>query len=255
MRSHIKSLGKKPSITQKNDLAERRQRLKARIDRFRRDASKIIPVAEEEEFTLVAILDDGDDVTDFPAIDDGVSDTENNLDWDPDDNDGEEVVPEAIRLLLPSSLTHAQRTRLGVQDIAAKEMQLRQGQANDALEGVRNSLAQVSLVFRTKVREAKSVYTRTRSWNEVQRSNMQVQQHVSRYKTARNALIQLRASPDILGRFLEIKREHLKMPGDIVEANRIGQRSDSLAWFWRLDANKSGNQEGWMKECRFNLYS
>ena len=134
-------------------------------------------------------------------------------------------------------------------------MQLRQGQANDALEGVRNSLAQVSLVFRTKVREARSVYTRTRSWNEVQRSNMQVQQHVSRYRTARNALIQLRASPDILGRFMEIKREHLKMPGDIVEANRVGQRSDSLAWFWRLDADRSGNQEGWMKECKFNLYS
>jgi hypothetical protein len=83
----------------------------------------------------------------------------------------------------------------------------------------------------------------------VQRSNLQVQQHVSRYRTARNALIQLRAPSEILDQFLEVRPEHMKMPGDIIEANRIGQRSDSLAWFWRLDADRSGTQEGWMKEC------
>ena len=47
-------------------------------------------------------------------MDDGVSDAENDLDWDPDDNDREAVVPEAVQLLLPSALTHAQQTRLGV---------------------------------------------------------------------------------------------------------------------------------------------
>ena len=106
--------------------------------------------------------------------------TDDDIDWEPKVDD-EETVPEAIQLLLPSTLIHARRTRLQIEEIATQEVQLREGQANDALEGVRNSLAQVSLVFRTKVQESKSVYTRTRSWNEVQRSNLQVQQHVSRY--------------------------------------------------------------------------
>ncbi|KAJ7189424.1 hypothetical protein GGX14DRAFT_383282, partial [Mycena pura] len=32
-----------------------------------------------------------------------------------------------------------------------------------------------------------------------------------------------------------ITKEDLKMPGDITETNRIGQRSSVLAWFWRLE--------------------
>jgi hypothetical protein len=169
--------------------------------------------------------------------------------WEDNDDDNEDILPEAIQLLLPSSFTGSQRRRLQIETFSIQEAQLREGQANDALEGVRNSLAQVSLTFRTKVRNAQSVYTRTRSWDDVQRCNAQVRLHVTRYRTARHALIQLGASTDICQKYLEIKAEHLKMPGDIVEANRIGQRSDSLAWFWRLDANKSGKQDSWMKEC------
>lgn len=247
LRFHVKSLGKRPSITQKNDLAERRHRLKIRIDKFHREANKIIHIPEED-FIPVCIINDGEDIPDLSMTANEIQATDDDIDWEPEVDD-EETVPEAIQLLLPSTLTHARRTRLQIEEIATQEVQLREGQANDALEGVRNSLAQVSLVFRTKVRESKSVYTRTRSWNEVQRSNLQVQQHVSRYRTARNALIQLRAPSEILDQFLEVRPEHMKMPGDIIEANRIGQRSDSLAWFWRLDADRSGTQEGWMKEC------
>jgi hypothetical protein len=250
LRSHVRSLGKKPSITQKNDLAERRQRLKIRIEKFCREAMKIIPLSDDDDLTLVRISDDDGD---FLVAEDAVLNGEDDLEWEPED-DNEEIVPEAIQLLLPSTLTHMERTRLQIQEIAAQEVQLRVGQANDTLEAVRNSLAQVSLVFRTQVREARSVYTKTRSWKEIQRSNLQLGQHVSRYKAARNALIQLQASQDICDQFMEIKSEHLKMPGDIVEANRIGQRSDSLAWFWQLDANRSGTQEGWMKECRFQPF-
>ena len=42
--------------------------------------------------------------------------------------------------------------RLGLVTIPSQELDLRQGQANDALEGLRLALGHKTLVFRTKVR-------------------------------------------------------------------------------------------------------
>jgi len=42
--------------------------------------------------------------------------------------------------------------RLGLATMASQELELRQGQANDALEGLRLALGHKSLLFRTKVR-------------------------------------------------------------------------------------------------------
>jgi hypothetical protein len=182
------------------------------------------------------VLDHSDDIADFETYEgrslpekspssDGDEDTDD--EWEVD-AESEENSPEAVKLLLSSALTTSQWTKFKLHAMVEQERELQEGQANDALEGIRNSLAQVSLVFRTQVQNSKSVYTRTRSWGKVQQTNSQVQRYVSRYKTAQNALIQLGAPPDICSQFLDIRREDLKMPGDIVEANRIGQRSDSL---------------------------
>ena len=255
LQVHVRSLGKKPSIAQKNDLQERRLRLKAQIDKFMREALKLIPLMDKEQVHLVSIIDHNDDLEDIETsegvssvIEMGDSNGDGDDEWEVDD-DVEENLPEAVKLLLPSALTSSQRNKFNIQVLGKQEAQLWEGQANDALEGIRNSLAQVSLVFRTQVRNSKSVHTRTRSWRHVQQTNAVVQRHVTAYKTARNALIQLGAPPEVCSQFLEISREHLKMPGDIVEANRVGQRSDSLPCFWRLDGKKSGKQDQSMKEC------
>jgi len=222
-----------------------------------REALKVIPLMDEEQVNLVSVVDHDDDIDDVETSEtrsgpkeSGSSDENEDEDdeWEVD-GESEENLPERVKLLLPSTLTASQRTKFGIGAVAEQEIELREGQANDALDGIRNTLAQVSLVFRTQVRNSKSVYTRTRSWGKVQQTNSQVQRYVSRYKTARNALIQLGAPLDLCSQFLDIRREDLKMPGDIVEANRIGQRSDSLPWFWKLDLTRSGKQKGSMKEC------
>jgi hypothetical protein len=35
-----------------------------------------------------------------------------------------------------------------------------------------------------------------------------------------------------------------------VEENRIGQRNDALAWFWRLDGAGQHPDDDWMQECK-----
>lgn len=115
------------------------------------------------------------------------------------------------------------------------------------MESLRNALGEKSFVFRSQVRNAKSQKKMTRSWGEVNKIEVQVQAFARTYRTARNALIQLRAGKKILDHFEELSQEDLKMSGDIIEENRMGQRNEKLAWFWRLDGK--GEDDECMKEC------
>ena len=74
-----------------------------------------------------------------------------------------------------------------------------------------------------------------------------VQQAVQDYRRAKSALCRLGVTEPM---FNDITKEDLKMPGDIIEENRFGQRSDKLPWFWRLDVNVEGEQSEQMKECK-----
>jgi hypothetical protein len=98
-----------------------------------------------------------------------------------------------------------------------------------------------------QVRNSRSQRTSTRAWSQVNQMESRVQHAVQYYKRARAALGRLNATDP---KFKDITAEDLKMPGDIIEENRIGQRSDELSWFWRLDSRLKGQERGErMKEC------
>ena len=59
--------------------------------------------------------------------------------------------------------------------------------------------------------------------------------------------------------YIELKRviteQDMKMSGDLTEENKYGQRSDTMAWFWRLDngLSKVDQLSPCMKECELLL--
>ena len=68
------------------------------------------------------------------------------------DEERERIIkPETMPLFMPSSLDQADLKRMGLVDLAKKELELRKGQANDVLEELRLALGHKSLLFRTKV--------------------------------------------------------------------------------------------------------
>ena len=71
------------------------------------------------------------------------------------DNEAEtnETAPEDIFILMPSCLQHTDIQRLGLVSIAKQEMELRKGQANDALEGLRLAFGHKALLYRSQVRD------------------------------------------------------------------------------------------------------
>ena len=186
------------------------------------------------------------------------------LDFDQEDDEGAwlaadveetreeepEITPENIPLYLPSTFTASQRKSLGWQELGNMELQLREGQANDLLERLRECLAEKSLKFRTEVRPANSQKKVTRAWGSVHRKDNQIKETVVMYRTARDAIGELGRAAD-LKRFQEIKRSDLKMSGDIVEENRVGQRNSILPWFWRLDRQTKEYHGNYEQECKY----
>ena len=161
-----------------------------------------------------------------------------------------EVPAEQLGLWLPSSFTKPERAQLGLKQVAEIETELREGQANDALEALQSALAEKSLRFRTEVKPAKSQKTATRAWDS--KADKQIHGAVQCYHLARNALEGLGAPRELLNQYQEIQKKDLKMSRDVVEENRVGQRSSELPWFWRLDRKWDEDRGEFLKECKCN---
>ena len=69
-----------------------------------------------------------------------------------DEDAEEETAPaERMSLFLQSYLSEADRQRVGLNEVAKQELELRKGQVNDCLEAIRTTLGQKAVLMRTKV--------------------------------------------------------------------------------------------------------
>jgi hypothetical protein len=234
------------------------------IDGIANNDSNIIP--HPISFDEDEILQDDEDPEDMMAFEDddndeeeeeeeggGGEDEEREEDGEDDEisavNDEEEESPERMQLMMPSSLNATDIIHLGVEDLAAQELELRKGQANDALERLRLALANKALLWRTKVHAANTTKKRTRAWADIKKVRQQVEQHVRCYHRARHALANLGADLETMEKYKKIGKADLRLSGDVVDPSRLGQRNDSLAWFWRTGGYNAEQEDSWMQEC------
>ena len=101
-------------------------------------------------FPQLEVIDD-----DASDDDDSSSEDQNYL-WNKFQEETVEKPAEQISIIMPSALTFAERKRLNIDHLVLQETQLREGQANDVLEALRNTLGQKSFIFRSQVRNARS---------------------------------------------------------------------------------------------------
>lgn len=182
-------------------------------------------------------------------------------------NEGQMTAPELMTIFMPSSLQPADLQRLGLEPLAEQEMELRQGQANDALEGLRLALGHKALLYRSQVRnippkwirlaltllvqlrKARSNKQDTAARRDIKRAEDNVQRHFRAYRRARTALQRLKAPNEVINMYKPIFPDDLAVTADVVEENRIGQRSHTLAWFWHIRAPNGDQRDEWMEEC------
>jgi hypothetical protein len=244
---------KKPSMRAKIKIQEQQQRLRKKIHAFHRKADIFLGHLGGSK-TSPGRVDDDDDVesdddVQWAAIDDDLISDEGSD--EEDENEDEEPVDQGadkVTLLMPSSLGAKQcRKQEKTSNLMRQEVELRKGQANDALENLRMSLAHKAMLYRNKLRNSKSQRMETRAWTAINETSITVKKHLRTYRRAYQALQNLEAD---LTQYEEITQKDLALSGDIMEENRIGQKSDQLPWFWRLGHMGAKEQESdWMQEC------
>jgi hypothetical protein len=211
-------------------------RLRARIDAFHQNVQTVLGENMDEFLPVKPVVDPDDE----------------DPEWAEDDEEGDDDAvgewPEDMTLAMPSTFGQERCQQLGLERLLNQELELRIGQANDCLEKLRVALGHKTILFRTRVRNSTSQRTRTRAWAEVERVDAKIRKCVRSYRQARFAMIRLGASEETLVQYQMIKTEDLKLSGDIVEENRVGQRNDKIAWFWRLGGGHDGDE--WMQECK-----
>ncbi|KAI6138394.1 hypothetical protein BKA82DRAFT_4366513 [Pisolithus tinctorius] len=152
------------------------------------------------------------------------------------------------KLPLPSALgIDACRAR-GLQNLAEMELKLRTGQANDALHGLRLTLADKAAVFRGVVRIAKSYSTKTRAWDMIRAINVSVKKQATIYNRCRDAMVALGAGADILGHYQELHKEDLAVQTAAFSQNAQEHRGTHLPWFWSIDVPWDTESKSWMSE-------
>lgn len=254
-------LGVHATIPAKTSFAHRRSHLGGRVRRFQRESLRMIGVEDEKDILLRLA---GEDLTEInmDLDEEGwgelvdvelTSDMEDANDEDDNRDDDEplehEARPEKSVLLMPSAISPLVISRLNLGHLVEVELELRKGQANDSLEGLMLALCTQGLLLRTTVRNAEGTKTKTRAFNEVTKVRREVEAHVRSYQRAQKAILELSMDPELRKKYLPIGREDLKT-ADITDERRLGQSADTLAWFWRLGAEKAGKHE-WTEECEF----
>jgi hypothetical protein len=156
-------------------------------------------------------------------------------------------LPEMVILPLPSNIIVKQ---LGpsLESLRSIERQLRMGQANDALEGLRIGLANKSLLLLTDVNKSTSTKESTRAWASVRNAQSQILVHAHGYQRAWKAL-ECVGNPEDLVIYQKLVEKDLVVVKDISSAKRFGQGSDRLAWFWRIGPGQESLTGEWMEEC------
>ena len=250
MQLLVKGSGRGRTASESFTIAHQRQTLQAKVDQFQSQGLRLMKTNSSmitvggihkprhiDDLDLLEVDGEGDWLT--ADIEETVEEEE------------PEITPEEVVLYLPSNFTLLQRKEYGLQRLGKMEYELREGQANDSLERLRECLAEKSLRFRKELRPAKGQKKTTRAWDSVHRMDDQVKKAVVTYRTARQAIGELGEAAD-LERFQEIRKSDLKMSGDVVEENRVGQRSSILPWFWRLDRKAKEYCGDYEKECEYS---
>jgi hypothetical protein len=228
-----------------------RSRLGKQIKDFLQAATLFLPTGDEDD--LHPFQDDLIDTPSEEAVEpedlvDGSLEEDFNYEGE-DEPDGPLIFPEEVVLPLPSNIVSVKiKPNLG--PLILIERDLRKGQANDALEGLRIGLANKSLLLQTDVNNSVSTKQSTRAWASVRNAQSQILLHAHGYQRAWEAL-KFIGAPEDLVEYQKLDQKDLVVVKDITKAKRFGQGSDSLAWFWRIGPGEDSLTGEWMEECKW----
>jgi hypothetical protein len=229
-----------PTDSQLHQITTKREKLLERVEEFQAQCSAYFPALEKDhiaasEDIVVAVIDDDDEGAE-PV------------------SDGEEVVDntnlaeaadlaESFLLWMPSAAATGPLTPT-LTEAKAIELKLRIGQANECLENIRLTLGRLSFLY--KMQHGQTSITKTRNRRPIADCRKIINHHVWLYSHTRLRLQKLGLSADELcTKYQPILKSHLSVSKDVTEEARHSQKSDKLAWFWKLEVNNANSYDSW----------
>jgi hypothetical protein len=247
----LKVFKKSPSTTNKTRLSKAQSSLQDKLKKFHKQANIVWGKVDPDDLQIPPNMKKGKEA-EIIVADENSDDDDGEYDSESDQNSEDEDLDQVSNpnpnhgkstLRLPSSFGAEICQKLGRVDVMEMEVQLRKGQAYDALEDLRVALAQKALLLRTNIRNSDSTREAAKAWTSVNNKSASINKHAATYRSAYQALKYLEALDDI---FQPLSNDHLKISADVTEESRFNQKNDSLAWFWKIGPKC----ENGMKECK-----
>ncbi|TFY78452.1 hypothetical protein EWM64_g5562 [Hericium alpestre] len=155
---------------------------------------------------------------------------------------------ERMAISLPSCLDEDVVGVPQMKPLVEAELELREGQANDALQSLRLALRYKAYVFRTDVQNANSQRKKMQAWDDVSSIESTVQHQAHVYSRCREAMEDLGAKKDMLKRFQLLLPEHLKVRTAVLDPSVRGLRNSTLPWFWTMDISGDSLEGEWLAD-------
>ena len=241
---------KEPTTARALEIADKRVKLGNRIGKFTQRSHAFIP----PQITGLVSTDPDDEADEYEEnyrhLDDDTETTEQGQDRPVTILVDE---PERQRLPLPSVLGKGACSDAQLHDLLWKELELRQGQANEALAGVRMAVGEKSFYFRKKLRQARGNAQVTRSWDAIHTTTRKLMHQRWKYSRARKAMIALGADKALLDKYQVLQMDDLKVNTAITQPNAYGQRKMTLPWIWTVAGGLSKDEDNSeiMEDCKF----
>ena len=193
---------------------------------------------------IISTTDEDDIISDHDA---GESE---DTDWqEADGGDPENQLLSSLPLAFPLEVCWGD---LKLCHLARKEANLREGQANDALQKVHEVVSHLSWQFKGKVWNSKTTKQTTRAWDGVNVLNRELRMQRRIYNHARNILISLSDNKaSVTLQYKILSKEDCHISTVISTPNAAGQSQKGLAWFWTQAGGNltADNTDEHMMEC------
>lgn len=120
--------------------------------------------------------------------------------------------PEKEKLFLPSDISLAHHVTYAIEHLVSEEIALREGEAHDALESVRQATKYVTCLRKDKQKHAVGQTMNLRAGDIVREAEDKQRKGVGKYKRARRAMLALGQSEGYMSEaFPDLKPEDLYM--------------------------------------------
>ncbi|TFK61330.1 hypothetical protein BDN72DRAFT_778352, partial [Pluteus cervinus] len=238
LQQFARKLGDRATIKRQVEFRDKRNDLRTKIDSFHlqicalmgltedhgHDIGEDIPAEDDEDWSISGSDDEGDDLEEFE--DEPTVQLVESL-----------IGPEQDKVLLPSRLGKAKCDKLGIEDLRLVEIELRCGQANEALDNIRLELGKRAFLSAEKKKTPKRY--QIRSWSELRSARAVIQRWTRIYRQTRVALIRLGAETTIMSKYQVLLNKHINKSLTLHDTSIPGQSGEHLPWFWGSESGEA----------------